>query len=462
VATRTFERNPAAAPKDPQKRITDLVACHGLLLLRVARRWSLCADDAQDAYQRALEIYIRRVDSLDPATETAWLKVVIRNEALAIRRARQDSVSGEEIDFDARVPAGQRSTEDRFESTERVARSAEIMRRLKPDEAKALMLKAEGLSYHEIGSRLGWTYTKVNRCITEGRRRFMLLYEQIETGTACERFGPTLLALAEGTASDEAILEIRPHLRNCTACRATMREFHASRRRGLAALFPAPAVMEPLRRLIERLRGKESVTPPVELDGIESQRQLDELYRRLSAEAAAQPAAPAAIEHAAGLSHGRLNLRVHLETILQRLQSSDLVVGMHASATGGGRAASIAAILGFCVSGAGAGTYCVITALRPDPQPIVRTETTPKRTTVEHSKLARVQAPQTPSLAREPARRAKQTNSNRGTKAPSNHEQAPTSPAPAGSKEFSFEQSARLAALEPAAAPTTGGGEFAP
>ena len=35
------------------------------------------------------------------------------------------------------------------------------MRRLKPDEATALMLKAEGLSYHEIGSRLGWSYTNV-------------------------------------------------------------------------------------------------------------------------------------------------------------------------------------------------------------------------------------------------------------------------------------------------------------
>jgi DNA-directed RNA polymerase specialized sigma24 family protein len=86
---------------------------------------------------------------------------VVKHEALAVRRVRQDSVPGEEVDFDARSPADQRSVEDRFESTERVARSAEIMRRLKRDEAQALMLKAEGLSYHEIGDRLGWTYTKV-------------------------------------------------------------------------------------------------------------------------------------------------------------------------------------------------------------------------------------------------------------------------------------------------------------
>jgi hypothetical protein len=290
----------------------------------------------------------------------------------------------------------------------------------------------------------------------------MLLYEQIETGAACERFGPTLQALAEGTASDEAILEIRPHLRNCTACRATMREFHVSSRRGLGAFFPVPAVLEPFRRWIERLRGTESSQPPLELDGIESQRQLDELYRRLSAEAAVQPAAPAALEHAAKLSQGRLNLRVHIETIFQRLQSSDLIVGMHASATGGGRAASIAAILGFCVSGVGAGTYCVITALGPEPKPTMRAEPPPQSTSVQQPKLARVHARQTSTVVSSPVRQTKKSSSNAGRKGPSSHEQAPTSPAPAGATEFSFEQSAQSAPLEPAATPLTGGGEFGP
>jgi DNA-directed RNA polymerase specialized sigma24 family protein len=76
VATRTWDRRPAAEPDGPQQRVADLVTRKGAVLLRVARQWSLCADDAQDAYQRALEIYIRRIDSLDPATEIAWLKVV--------------------------------------------------------------------------------------------------------------------------------------------------------------------------------------------------------------------------------------------------------------------------------------------------------------------------------------------------------------------------------------------------
>ncbi|MBA3407372.1 MAG: sigma-70 family RNA polymerase sigma factor [Solirubrobacterales bacterium] len=62
---------------------------HEPLLLRIAGKYSLCADDAQDAYQRTLEIYLRRVQSLDPATEVGWLKVVAKHEAFAHWHAPQ-------------------------------------------------------------------------------------------------------------------------------------------------------------------------------------------------------------------------------------------------------------------------------------------------------------------------------------------------------------------------------------
>ena len=58
-------------------RVSQVVARHERALMRVALHWSLCRDDALDAYQRALEIYVRRIDSLDPATEINWLKVVV-------------------------------------------------------------------------------------------------------------------------------------------------------------------------------------------------------------------------------------------------------------------------------------------------------------------------------------------------------------------------------------------------
>ena len=229
--------------------------------MRVAQHWSLCRDDALDAYQRALEIYVRRLDSLDPATETAWMKVVVKHEALAVRRARGEALPVEEVDVDGRAAEAQRPVDDLLAGRERVMRSAEALRRLKPDEAKALMLKAQGLSYAEIGESLGWTYTKVNRCITEGRARFLKVYAEIEEGGECDRFAPTLAALVGGTASADALLELRPHIRNCATCRATVRELHATRLGRLAALWPLPALVAPLRWVTGRL-GERTVAAP--------------------------------------------------------------------------------------------------------------------------------------------------------------------------------------------------------
>src|SRR4051794_228472 len=215
-----------------------MVGRHGAALLRVANQFSLCHDDALDAYQRGLEIYLRRLDTVDPATEGAWLRVVVKHEAMAIRSARQASVDREDTDLDERHQAALREVEDTVAGGERVERSVEALKALKPDEARALLLKAEGLSYDEIGRRFGWTYTKVNRSIAEGRKRFLKVYRGIEAGEACERYQPVLDALAGGTATSAQVLAIRPHLRHCAACRATVRSMRFSRTRRIALLAP--------------------------------------------------------------------------------------------------------------------------------------------------------------------------------------------------------------------------------
>jgi RNA polymerase sigma factor (sigma-70 family) len=242
------------AGPDADARVTGIVARHGGSLMRVAQHWSLCHDDALDAYQRALEIYVRRLDSLEPATEAAWLRVVVKNEALAVRRQRSEALPIEPVDPDGRPAESQRPVDELLAARERVTRSAEALRRIKPDEAKALMLKAEGLSYREIGEALAWSYTKVNRCVTEGRAHFLKVFAEIEAGAECERFAPTLAALVGGTASADALLELRPHLRHCTTCRATVRDLHATRLGRLVALFPIPAVIVHATGGVARLR----------------------------------------------------------------------------------------------------------------------------------------------------------------------------------------------------------------
>ena len=65
----------------------------------------------------------------------------------------------------------------------------------------------------------------------------MARYERIDGGEECERWLPLLSAIVDGEATPEQLLEIRPHLRNCGACRATVRELHATNA-PLAALLP--------------------------------------------------------------------------------------------------------------------------------------------------------------------------------------------------------------------------------
>jgi len=220
-------------------------------LLRTAHRHSLCADDAYDAFQRSMEIFLRRARTLDPESAHRWLHVVVKHEAMEVRRGRIASVGYEEVDFDRQSSPHAPSPEEQVLGAERTRRAAEALKRLKPQELRAMWLKASGHSYAEIGAATGFSATKVNRSLTEGRRRFFDRFEGIESGVECERWQPVLTAIAEGRATAEQITDARPHLRNCPACRAQLRGLHRHRR-PLAAILPF-GLLGTLSRLAERL-----------------------------------------------------------------------------------------------------------------------------------------------------------------------------------------------------------------
>jgi RNA polymerase sigma factor (sigma-70 family) len=369
LATRAAQRRAGRSEPGPDARVSQLVARHERSLMRVARHWSICRDDALDAYQRALEIYVRRIDSLDPATEISWLKVVVKHEALAVRRQRSESVPYEEVDVEAREPESQRPVDDLLAGRERVRRSAEALRRLKRDEAKALMLKAQGLSYAEIGRSLGWTYTKVNRCITEGRARFLAIYAQIEAGEECERFAPTLAALIGGTASADALLELRPHIRNCAACRATVRELHATRLGRLAALSPLPLLVAPLRWASARFGGtapaSDGIAPGSEADRVTDLSPVEDVpdvYDVIAPldvpSSTIGQARPRLVEWALQRGgDGVANVKQHAATAYYRAVDPTPLAGV--------RPGAAAAAVAGCLAIGGGTTYCVTQSVDP-------------------------------------------------------------------------------------------------
>ena len=235
-----------------------LIARHGAEILAAARRYSASLDDAEDAYQRALEILLTKAPPREPPRLAAWMHTVTKHEAMAVRRARDrllgaelpardgeaaglDSLPGERPGPVERAERREGATHDQAERYERLRLGAEAMKRLKPQEIRCLLLKAEGYSYKEICEITGWTYTKVNRCLTEGRRAFLERVAGIEGGVECERLAPLVSLLADGELTAEELRMLRPHLRSCLACRARLREYRAAPER-VAALVPAAAL----------------------------------------------------------------------------------------------------------------------------------------------------------------------------------------------------------------------------
>ena len=213
-----------------------LIKSHDRVFRRTARRYSICADDAEDAYQRSLEILLTKAPPIEGDALVRWMQTVTKHEALAVRRQRERLLgsprvtsSDEEQDRDPLdgIVSEAPGPTDRVASRERVVRSREALQSLKPQEVKALTLKAQGYSYAEIGEMTGWSYTKINRCMAEGRKRFLQVFADIEQGRRCEELSAALSAMADGEGANGSTEALNFHLKSCAACRAKLRTFRA-------------------------------------------------------------------------------------------------------------------------------------------------------------------------------------------------------------------------------------------
>ena len=225
---------------DPAARrrvVIELYRNHRNLLMASARRVSLCSDDAEDAMQRGLEILLIKAPTAEARRLLPWARTVIRNEALAIRKARERTLgrpgpaagggdrSLDEPDWVGAIPSDRRAPEEEVEGREQVARSREALALLKPQELKALTQLASGMSYAEIQSANGWTRTKVNRCLAEGREKLRSVVRESEAGERCRSIEPLISAAADRELEPEAANAVRNHLAVCGGCRAMLREY---------------------------------------------------------------------------------------------------------------------------------------------------------------------------------------------------------------------------------------------
>jgi RNA polymerase sigma factor (sigma-70 family) len=244
----------AARSRPPREEVEpvalELIRRYGPDIMATARRYSANREDAEDAYQRGLEILLTKAPSTSADVLVPWLKTVVKHEAYSLHRQRERAgqATAPEVLAGAAGPAGGggagasaggagASPHEQAERLERLQIGAEALGRLKPAEIRCMLLLAEGHSYRQICEITGFSYTKVNRCLTEGRRNFLRRVERIETGAECERLAPLLSALADGEATARDMAMLRPHLRSCLSCRAALRDAREVPAR-VAALAP--------------------------------------------------------------------------------------------------------------------------------------------------------------------------------------------------------------------------------
>ena len=254
-----FERDEGTIDAAARSRAAvETFARHEAALRRTAQRYSICADDADEALQRALEILLQKAPTEDTRDLVRWTQTVVKHEALAVRAERERILAGpaaataeaDQEDWVAMLPAEADGPAEQAERHEAIERSREALTTLKPQELRALTLLAEGYSYREISQITGYSATKVNRALAEGRERFRRFLVHREGGARCTELAPMISAFADDEAGEAEVATLREHLRSCPHCRATLRAYRAAPR-AAAALAP---VLPPVRgSLADRL-----------------------------------------------------------------------------------------------------------------------------------------------------------------------------------------------------------------
>lgn len=209
-------------------------------LIRFAARYTRSLHDAEDAYQRAMEIALTRAPVTEQRRFMAWLHTVLRNEALAVAKARRREGPGAEGD----VPEAYENSLEEVVGIDALAEWRERYRSIQDGLAGltdaqriCLMLQTAGVSYERIHEITGFSLRKVERSVLEGRSRLVAWEVRLASGEACERLDPLIARVAAAQATAKEARIVSRHVRHCGHCRAVLRDRRESNE-WLAGLVP--------------------------------------------------------------------------------------------------------------------------------------------------------------------------------------------------------------------------------
>ena len=220
------------------------------------------AEDAEDAYQRGLEILLTKAPTTREEELVPWLKTVVKHEAFALRRQRERHSPVTDDGHLSDRPTPPAITHDQAERLETLSQGAEALADLKPHEIRALVLKARATHTARSASSPGGRTRRSIGCSPRADRPSCAASPR--SRAAASATGSRRCCRRSRTARQarEQLALLRPHMRTASPAAPRSRSSARCRRRSPRWCRPAGSVVTAASAASSRPRSRTSSRRP--------------------------------------------------------------------------------------------------------------------------------------------------------------------------------------------------------
>ena len=203
---------------------------------------------AEDIAQEVFISALRRLRETERAIIfKPWIYEIAKNACIdefrRTRRIHEVPLEPEsDHEFSAALPSTSPTPDAAVESKQRLTDLTGAFRGLSESHHRILVLRElEGLSYNQIGARLGMTKPVVESTLFRARRRLGEEFEDLESGRRCQRVQSLIASVAERPLRSLGIRERRQFARHVAHCEPCLRQ---AREAGVdESLYRAPNLL---------------------------------------------------------------------------------------------------------------------------------------------------------------------------------------------------------------------------
>jgi RNA polymerase sigma factor (sigma-70 family) len=190
-----------------------------------------CREHAEEIAQEAFISALRRLRETEQAIAfKAWIYGIARNGAIDHLRAR--SRRGTEVGYDhveafidTLQPLSAPAPEAAMETKQTLTDLQGALGGLSDTHHRILVMRElEGLTYDQLGERLGLSRSQVESTLFRARRRLEEEYSELVSGERCQRVQMILAKREDGAVGVRDQRRVERHLSHCHPCRRTARQ----------------------------------------------------------------------------------------------------------------------------------------------------------------------------------------------------------------------------------------------